>query len=99
EVKRDPAEIRRRLWIFARPGAISRRQALAEFRRWNPWFRDLSDAELGPALAFGKPDECRERIASLAAALHLEMPGIDLSGRSADRAREALEVLPAGDLR
>ena len=67
--RRDPAEIRRRLWIFARPEPLSRSEALAEFRRWNPWFRDLSDAELAPALAVGKPAECRERIASLAAEL------------------------------
>jgi alkanesulfonate monooxygenase SsuD/methylene tetrahydromethanopterin reductase-like flavin-dependent oxidoreductase (luciferase family) len=98
-VRRDPAAIRRRMWIFARPEPISRGEALAEFRRWNPWFRDLSDAELAPALAFGKPAECRERIASLAAALELEMPVIDLSGLSADRAREAIEALPAGDFR
>jgi Luciferase-like monooxygenase len=97
--RRDPAEIRRRLWIFARPEPLSRSEALAEFRRWNPWFRDLSDAELAPALAVGKPAECRERIASLAADLDLEMPVIDLSGLTADRAREALEALPAGDIR
>jgi alkanesulfonate monooxygenase SsuD/methylene tetrahydromethanopterin reductase-like flavin-dependent oxidoreductase (luciferase family) len=96
---RDPAEIRRRLWIFARPEPLSPASALAEFRRWNPWFRGLSDRELGPALAVGKPAECRERIASLAAALDLEMPVIDLSGLDADHAREALEALPAGDLR
>jgi alkanesulfonate monooxygenase SsuD/methylene tetrahydromethanopterin reductase-like flavin-dependent oxidoreductase (luciferase family) len=97
--RRDPAEIRRRLWIFARPEPLSPSAALAEFRRWNPWFRDLSDAELAPALAVGTPAECRERIASWAADLSLEMPVIDLSGLPADRARDALEALPAGDIR
>jgi alkanesulfonate monooxygenase SsuD/methylene tetrahydromethanopterin reductase-like flavin-dependent oxidoreductase (luciferase family) len=97
--RRDPAEIARRLWIFTRPEPIARAEALAEFRRWNPWFRDLPDAEVAPALAVGKPAECRERIASLAAELGLEMPVIDLSGLDADRARDALEALPAGELR
>ena len=96
---RDPAEIRRRLWIFARPEPLARNDALAEFRRWNPWFRDLSDDELAPALAVGKPAECRERIASFADGLGLEMPVIDLSGLEAGRARDALEALPAGDIR
>ena len=74
--------------------------ALAEFRRWNPWFRDLSDAELAPALVVGKPAECRERIAVAGrASSALEMPVLDLSGLDADRAREALEALPAGDIR
>jgi len=97
--RRDPAEIRRRLWIFARPEPLPRHDALAEFRRWNPWFPDLSDDELAPALAVGKPAECRERIASIAADLQLEMPVIDLSGLEGARAREALEALPAGDIR
>jgi alkanesulfonate monooxygenase SsuD/methylene tetrahydromethanopterin reductase-like flavin-dependent oxidoreductase (luciferase family) len=96
---RDPGEIGRRLWIFTRPEPLSPGAALAEFRRWNPWFQDLSDSELAPALAVGKPAECAERIASLAAALDLEMPVLDLSGLDAARARDALEALPAGDLR
>ena len=97
--RRDPAEIRRRLWIFARPEPLSRQDALAEFRRWNPWFRELSDDELAPGLAVGKPAECRERIASFAAELSLEMPVVDLSGLDGSRARDALEALPAGDIR
>jgi hypothetical protein len=47
----------------------------------------------------GKPAECRERIAALAAELDLEMPVLDLSGLDAQRAREALEALPAGEIR
>jgi alkanesulfonate monooxygenase SsuD/methylene tetrahydromethanopterin reductase-like flavin-dependent oxidoreductase (luciferase family) len=96
---RDPGSIRRRLWIFTRAEPLSRSVALAEFRRWNPWFRDLPDAELAPAIAVGKPAECRERIATLAAELDLEMPVLDLSGLDPARAREALEVFPAGDIR
>jgi alkanesulfonate monooxygenase SsuD/methylene tetrahydromethanopterin reductase-like flavin-dependent oxidoreductase (luciferase family) len=96
---RDPGSIRRRLWIFTRPEPLSPGAAVAEFRRWNPWFRDLSEAEVAPALAVGKPAECRERIAALAAGLDLEMPVLDLSGLDPERAREALEALPAGDIR
>ena len=96
---RPPEAIRRRLWIFTRPEPLSPSDALAEFRRWNPWFRDLSDAEVAPALVVGKPAECRERIAALAAELDLEMPVLDLSGLPAPRVREALEALPAGDIR
>ena len=96
---RDPGAIRRRLWIFTRAEPLSRSAALAEFRRWNPWFRDLPDTDLAPAIAVGKPAECRERIAMLAAELDLEMPVLDLSGLDPARAREALEVFPAGDIR
>ena len=78
---------------------LSPAAALAEFRRWNPWFGDLPDAELGPALAVGKPAECRERIVALADRLGLEMPVLDLSGLDFASARETLEALPAGDIR
>ena len=96
---RAPEAIRRRLWIFTRIEPLSGSQALAEFRRWNPWFGGVLDAELAPALVIGKPDECGERIAALAAQLDLEMPVVDLSGLDAARAREVLEALPAGELR
>ena len=96
---RDPGSIRRRLWLFTRPEPLPPGAALAEFRRWNPWFRDLPDAELAPAIAVGKPSECRERIAMLADQLDLEMPILDLSGLEPARARDALDALPAGDIR
>src|SRR5262245_51021502 len=70
---RAPEAIRRRMWIFTRAEPLSPGDALAEFRRWNPWFGGLSDAEVAPALVVGKPAECRERLASLAAQLGLEM--------------------------
>jgi alkanesulfonate monooxygenase SsuD/methylene tetrahydromethanopterin reductase-like flavin-dependent oxidoreductase (luciferase family) len=95
---RAPEAVRRRLWIYVRTER-SAGEALAEFRRWNPWFRDIPDAELAPALVVGKPAECRERIAALAAQLDLEMPVLDLSGLDAHRAREVMEALPAGEIR
>jgi alkanesulfonate monooxygenase SsuD/methylene tetrahydromethanopterin reductase-like flavin-dependent oxidoreductase (luciferase family) len=96
---RAPESIGRRLWIFTRTEPLSAADALAEFRRWNPWFRAIPDAELVPALVVGKPAECRERIASLAEQLQLEMPVLDLSGLDAERARAVIEALPAGEIR
>ncbi len=94
-----PADaIRRRLWIVARPG-LGEAEALADFRRWNPWFARIPDAELDGALPCGPAAECRARIAALAAALDLEMPVVDLSGLDAAASRRALEALPAGEIR
>jgi alkanesulfonate monooxygenase SsuD/methylene tetrahydromethanopterin reductase-like flavin-dependent oxidoreductase (luciferase family) len=98
ELGRAPDAIRRRLWIFARPGR-SPAAALAEFRRWNPWFEAIPDAELEGALPAGSPAECREQIAALSRALALEMPVLDLSGLDAAATRDALEALPAGEIR
>jgi hypothetical protein len=96
---RAPDAIARRLWLFTRAEPLSSAAALAEFRRWNPWFGAIPDPELAPALAVGTPAECRERIRALTAELRLEMPVLDLSGLDAQRARRTLEALPAGDLR
>jgi alkanesulfonate monooxygenase SsuD/methylene tetrahydromethanopterin reductase-like flavin-dependent oxidoreductase (luciferase family) len=98
-IGRAPETIERRMWIFTRTGRLSATEALAEFRRWNPWFATLSDTEVAPALAVGTPAEVRERIEGWAHALDLEMPVVDLSGLGAAAARETLESLPAGKIR
>lgn len=95
---RAPETIRRRLWITTRPGR-SERETLAEFRRWNPWFARIPDAELAGALPCGPAADCRARIRSIAASLALEMPVVDLSGLDAASSRAALEALPAGEIR
>jgi alkanesulfonate monooxygenase SsuD/methylene tetrahydromethanopterin reductase-like flavin-dependent oxidoreductase (luciferase family) len=95
---RDPRGIARRMLIFTR----ARRdggKALAEFRRLNPWFGDLSDAEVGPALAVGDAGECRARVEALARPLALELPILDLTGADAAAARDTLDAFPAGVLR
>jgi alkanesulfonate monooxygenase SsuD/methylene tetrahydromethanopterin reductase-like flavin-dependent oxidoreductase (luciferase family) len=94
---RDAAAIARRMLIFARvrPGA-DRSAALQEFRGFNPWFADLSDAEVAPALAVGDASECRARIEALAGPLRLELPILDLTGADAPTARRTLEAFPAG---
>jgi alkanesulfonate monooxygenase SsuD/methylene tetrahydromethanopterin reductase-like flavin-dependent oxidoreductase (luciferase family) len=94
---RDPAEIRRRLFLFARPGCDPA-TALAAFRRWNPWFAALPDAEVAGAILAGEPAACRAQIADAARTLDLEMPVVDLSGLGAAEARAALESLPAGEI-
>ncbi len=96
---RPPEAIRRRLWIFTRVQRLAAAEALAEFRRWNPWFAALSDAEVAPSLVVGSPAECRERIVAFTADFALEMPVLDLCGLDAERAREVIEALPPGRVR
>lgn len=93
---RDPAGIRRSMWVFTRPGREPGDPALArEFRAANPWFRDVSDAELPEALVAGSGAACRERLAEIRERLGVELPVVDLSGLAHDAARHALEVLAA----
>lgn len=78
---RDPAEIGRSMWIFARPGADVADPAVhAAFRRWNPWFADLPEGELPEAILAGPEGECRERLAAIRSRLGIDLPVLDLSG-------------------
>jgi hypothetical protein len=83
------------MWIFTRVGA-SASAALAEFRRLNPWFDGIPDAELAEALVAGAAGACRERLGSLAAELRLDLPVVDLSGLSTGATRRNLEALAPG---
>jgi len=89
---RSEAKIARSMLLFTRMD-LDRAPALAAFRRLNPWFRSVPDAELGPALILGEAPRCRERIAELAAELRLDYPVLDLSGLEAGAARRLLEAL------
>jgi alkanesulfonate monooxygenase SsuD/methylene tetrahydromethanopterin reductase-like flavin-dependent oxidoreductase (luciferase family) len=89
---RDPAQIARSMLLFTRADTTPE-TALAEFRRFNPWFAEVSDAELLPVLAVGEPARCRERIAGSARELGLAHPVLDLSGLPAARARRLLDAL------
>ena len=94
---RDPKAIARSMWIFTRVADRPEPQAaLQEFRRLNPWFGDVSDAEIAPALVVGSAAHCRERLAALASDFNLDLPVIDLSGMDAAAARHTLEAIPAG---
>jgi alkanesulfonate monooxygenase SsuD/methylene tetrahydromethanopterin reductase-like flavin-dependent oxidoreductase (luciferase family) len=89
---RDPAEIERSMWIFTR---VQKSEdpacALDEYRRLNPWFRDLSDDECAAAMVVGSAERCRTRLAALGDELSLDFPVIDLSGLDAAASRVALE--------
>ncbi len=89
---RDPAGIGRSLWIFARAGVSDSSAALAEYRRLNPWFRDVPDAELEPALVLGTASRCRQRLREHAAELGLDLPVLDLSGADAATTRRTLQA-------
>ncbi len=91
---RDPRALSRSSWIFARPGREPGDPELArEFRRWNPWFRKLTDAELEAVTACGPPGETLRRIEQIARDLGLELPVADLSGLPAEAAASALHAL------
>lgn len=89
---RDPGEIARSMWIFTRPGLAPGSVALRDsWRRWNPWFADLADAEIDEAAVTGV--DARKRIELLAARFGIRHPVADLSGLPADAARHALDAL------
>jgi alkanesulfonate monooxygenase SsuD/methylene tetrahydromethanopterin reductase-like flavin-dependent oxidoreductase (luciferase family) len=99
QLGRDPGSIARHLWIFMRPQA--RRDpgaALAEFRRFNPWFADLPDAQLSGALLAGSGAECADQLRALCRDLRIDLPVLDLSGLGLREARRALEQIPAGGI-
>lgn len=84
---RDPAAIGRSMWVFARPGADPHDPAVrAAFRRWNPWFSDISDAELHEAVLAGPVADCRLRIASIRRDLGIDLPVLDLTGLDPEQA-------------
>jgi alkanesulfonate monooxygenase SsuD/methylene tetrahydromethanopterin reductase-like flavin-dependent oxidoreductase (luciferase family) len=89
--RRDPASLARSMLLFARPG-FEASEALAEYRRLNPWFRDLSEAEARRAVLVGDAASVRARVAGLAGELGLELPVLDLSGLPEAAALELLEV-------
>ncbi len=89
---RNPSEIERSMWIFTRvQRSGDPADAIAEYRRLNPWFDSLSDAECAAATVVGSADHCRARLAQLVDELKLDFPVIDLSGLDAAASRIALE--------
>ena len=95
---RDPAEITRSMWIFTRVGAEaeSDEALLAEYRRLNPWFGGIPDAEVSGAWIAGDAAECRRRLAELRRSLSLELPILDLSGLAAEPSERVLSALAPG---
>jgi alkanesulfonate monooxygenase SsuD/methylene tetrahydromethanopterin reductase-like flavin-dependent oxidoreductase (luciferase family) len=94
KVGRPPGAVARTCQIFARPGADPGDPALlASYRRFNPWFGHIPDAELSRALLAGAPAECRRRLDALRQELDLALPILDLTGLARDAARRALDAL------
>ena len=96
QLGRNETEIFRSMLLFTRMD-LDRAAALVAFRRLNPWFRSVPDAELGPSLIVGEAPRCRARIAELAAELRLDHPVLDLSGLEAGAARRLLVALRPGE--
>jgi len=91
---RDPAGIRRSMWMFTRVMEEPDPQAaLAEFRRLNPWFDRLPDDEIATSMVVGTAAECFAKIRGLVRRLRLAMPIIDLSGLDAAESARTLERL------
>ena len=94
KIGRPPGAVARTCQIFARPGEDSGDPALlASYRRFNPWFGDIPDAELSRALLAGAALDCRRRLAALRQELDLALPILDLTGLARDAARRALDAL------
>jgi alkanesulfonate monooxygenase SsuD/methylene tetrahydromethanopterin reductase-like flavin-dependent oxidoreductase (luciferase family) len=93
---RDPAAIARSMWLFTRLGRAGDPGHAEEFRRLNPWFRAIPDAELPEAIVAGSASECRARLEAIRRELRLEHPVLDLSGLDADSARRVMEALAPG---
>jgi alkanesulfonate monooxygenase SsuD/methylene tetrahydromethanopterin reductase-like flavin-dependent oxidoreductase (luciferase family) len=89
---RDPSRIERSMLLFTRIEGDPKR-SLAEFRRLNPWFRSIPDAEVTPALLLGDAPGCLARIREVSAELQLALPVLDLSGLEAGATRRLLEAL------
>ena len=92
---RDPGEIQRSMWIFTRvrPGARPR-DLLGEFRRLNPWFGALGDAEVLSGLVVGEASACAAQLVEIAERLGVQRPVVDLSGVDFESVRRILEALP-----
>lgn len=96
EIGRDPARIQRSQWIFVRAEPASSGAALAEFRRLNPWFQALPDAEVAPALVLGDGASCAAQVAGIAREGRIDLPVLDLTGVDAETARRNLDAIPPG---
>jgi hypothetical protein len=91
---RDPGEIGRSLWVFARPGRDPADPSLrAEYLPGSPWYADLPEGELDEAILAGSPEGCRSRIEAIRSGLGIDLPVLDCSGLAFDAARQVLDAL------
>ncbi len=93
-IGRDPGGIERSMLVFTRVAASpDPAPFLVEFRRLNPWFGFVQDAEALGSLVVGRPEHCLRRIASISRELAITRPTLDLSGLPAGEARRVLSAL------
>ena len=91
---RDPSQIQRSMWIFARVDEVHDAGAsYKEYRRLNPWFRSIPDDELAGGMVLGTASQCRARLEELAVRLGLDWPVLDLSGLDSKASLRNLEAL------
>ncbi len=89
-VGRDPATVRRSMWIALRVDRRVDDALRREYRSLHPWFGMLRDDEIADAVVAGSPSACRERIAELRDTLRLDQPLLDLCGLDRDASMRSL---------
>jgi alkanesulfonate monooxygenase SsuD/methylene tetrahydromethanopterin reductase-like flavin-dependent oxidoreductase (luciferase family) len=91
---RDPASIGRSMWLWTRVGdPLPEAQVRAAYRRWNPWFADLPEAELREAIVSGPAGDCRRRIGEIRRSFGVDLPVVDLAGLDRPAAERVMESL------
>lgn len=99
-IGRDPATLERSQWIFTRVHEHADRAAgLSLFRRFNPWFAHIDDAEIGPAIAVDDASGVATRVADILERSPVERPVLDLCGADAVTAHRTLDAFPTGEVR
>lgn len=97
---RRPESVGRRLAVCVRPGGKEAWPRLRdEYRRLNPWFAELGEAELREAIVSGSPDACRARLAEIVERLRLDEPVLDLSGLPRPASESLLELCAPAESR
>jgi alkanesulfonate monooxygenase SsuD/methylene tetrahydromethanopterin reductase-like flavin-dependent oxidoreductase (luciferase family) len=91
---RDPSTIGRTMWLFTRvESSATDPEVLREFRRWNPWFPDVTEGELPEAVVAGPAGDCRDRLQAIRRELGVDLPVLDLSGLDRAAALRVMETL------
>ena len=84
------------LWVLARPD-LREDQAIAQYRRWWPWFPELGATEYREALLFGDPAAWPERLARLREELGIDLAVLDLIGLETREAHRVLRAMRAAE--
>ncbi|MAE93512.1 MAG: hypothetical protein CL910_02520 [Deltaproteobacteria bacterium] len=91
---RDPAGIGTQLWVLARPAGGTASEALADLRRWYPWFDHIDDDEALDSIARGGAAACQDHLAAIRES-GVDVPLADLTGLDLDAAHHAIDALCA----